>query len=69
MADGLVMLTHAQSQIPVVSSFSGVLVWIGENHSKTLVWMNIFSIVLAEMKTDTFGNVLVWMGPQRLEFL
>ena len=39
IADGLVMLTHGQSQVPVVSSFSVVLVWIGENDTKTLVWM------------------------------
>ena len=47
MADGLVMLTHAQSQVPVVSSFSSVLVWIGENDTKTLVWMKIFSFVFS----------------------
>ena len=53
MADGLTMLTHAQSQVPVVSSFSGMLVWIGENDMKTLVWMKIFCFVFTAMKTDT----------------
>ena len=62
MADGLVMLTHAQSQVPVVFI---VLMWIDENDTKTLVWMKIFCIVFAEMKTDTFENALVWLGPYR----
>ena len=62
MADDVVMLTHAQSQVPVVSSFSGVLVWIGENDKKMPVWMKIFCFVFAEMKTDTFEKALVWMG-------
>ena len=62
MADGLVMLTHAQSQVAVVSLFSSVLVWIGENDTKTLVWMKIFYFVFAEMNTDTFEHALVWRG-------
>ena len=61
--DGGCRLTHAQSQVPVVSSFSSVLVWTGENDTKTLVWMKIFCFVFAAMKTDTFENALVWMGP------
>ena len=56
------MLTHAQSQVPVASSFSSVFVWIGENDTKTLVWMKIFGFVFAEMQNDTFENVFVWMG-------
>ena len=37
--------------------------WSGENDTKMLVWMKIFCFVLAAMKTDTFENVLVCMGP------
>ena len=51
--------------MPVVSSFLGVLAWIGENDTKTLVWIKIFCFVFAEMKTDTFENALVWMMPKR----
>ena len=29
-------LTHAQSQVPVVSSFLSVLVWIGENDNASV---------------------------------
>ena len=53
-ADGLVMLTNAQSQVPVVSLFLSVLVWIGENDTKMQVWMKIFCLVFTKMKTDTF---------------
>ena len=45
-------------------SFSRILVWIGENDTKTLVWMKIFCFVFAAMKTDTFENALVGMGPK-----
>ena len=45
-------------------SFSSVLVWIGENDTKTQVWMKLFCFVFAEMKTDTFENALVLMGPK-----
>ena len=38
------------------SSFSSVLAWIGENDKKT------------EMKTDTFENALVWMGPNNIYY-
>ena len=65
MVDGLVILTHAQSQVPVVSLFSSVLVCIGENDTKTLVWMKIFCLVFAEMKMDTFEIALVGMEPQK----
>ena len=41
------------------SSFSSVLVWIGENDTKTLVWIKIFCFVFATMKTDTFENGIV----------
>ena len=42
------------------SSVSSVLVWLGENDTKTLVqWMKIFCFVFAAMKTDTFENALV----------
>ena len=37
---------------------------IVENDTKTLGWMKLFCFVFAEMKTDTFENVLVWMEPQ-----
>ena len=37
--------------------------WIGENDTKTLVWMKIFCFVFAAMKTETFENALVSMGP------
>ena len=44
------------------SSLSSVLVWTGENETKTLVWTTIFSFVFALMKTDSFENTLVWLG-------
>ena len=59
MADGLVMLTHAQSQVSVVFIVSNVLKWIGKNDTKTLVWMKIFYFVFALLKTDNFENALV----------
>ena len=48
------------------SSFLSVLVRTGENDTKTLVWMKIFCFVFAVMKTDTFENALVWVGPNNL---
>ena len=39
--------------------------WIGENGTKTLVWMKLFCFVFAKMKTGTFENALVWMGSLR----
>ena len=62
MAGGLVMLKHEQSH---AQSFLSVLVWIGENDTKTLVWMKIVCFVFAKMKTDTFKNAFVWMGPKK----
>ena len=53
------VVTHAQSQVPVVSPFSDVLVWIGENDTKTLVSMKTFCFVIVAMKTDTFKNAAV----------
>ena len=48
------------------SSLLSVLVRTGENDTKTLVWMKIFCFVFAVMKTDTFENALVWVGPKNL---
>ena len=45
------------------SSFLSVSVWIDENNTKTQVWMEIFCFVFDEMKTDTFENAIVWLGP------
>ena len=59
MADGQHMRNPRSQSF---SSFSSVLVWTGENETKTLVWMTIFSFVFAAMKTDSFENTLVWMG-------
>ena len=58
MTVGLLMSTHAQSQVTVVSSFPSVLVWIGENDTKTLKWMKIFCFVFAQVKKDSFEKVL-----------
>ena len=49
------------------SSFSSILVWTGENDTKPLVWMKIFCFVFDAIKTDTFENALVWMGPRLLK--
>ena len=46
-----------------------VLVWTGENDTKTLVWMKIFCFVFAAMKADTFENALLWMGPWLVSML
>ena len=35
-------LAHAQFQVPIVSSFSSVLLWVGKIDMKTLVWFKIF---------------------------
>ena len=45
----------AQSQVPVV--------FIVFERFSVLVWMKIFCFVFAKMKTDTFDNALVWIGP------
>ena len=50
-------MSNPRSQL--FSSFSSVLLWIGENDMKTLVWMKIFCFVFAGMKADTFENALV----------
>ena len=39
--------------------------WIGENDTKTLVWMKIFCFVFAVLKTDTFEDKLGLMGPKK----
>jgi len=44
-------------------STGNALLWTGENKTKTLVWSKIFCFVFVEMKTDTFKNALVWLGP------
>ena len=36
--------------------------WIGQNDTKTLLWMNLFCFVFADMKTHSFENALAWMG-------
>ena len=60
-------LTHAYV-IPGTSHFHR-LVWIGENDTKTLARMKIFCFVFAAMKTDTFENALLWMGPESSKML
>ena len=42
--------------------FRAFLTWTGENDTKTLVQTKMFCYVFAEMKNDTYKNVLVWMG-------
>ena len=67
MADGFVMLTHAQSLVTVVSSFSGVFVWsTGENNTKTLVWMEIFCFIFAAMKTSIQSSE-IYLSPYSLK--
>ena len=40
--------------------------WIlGENDTKTLVWMKIVCFVFAVLKTDTYENALVLMEPKK----
>ena len=58
MVDGSVMLTHAQSQVPVVFIvFERFSVRIGENDAKKLVWMKIFCFA--------FENALVAISVDR----
>ena len=64
MADGRVMLTHARCQVPVVLIVFERSSVDRPNDTQTLVWMKIFCFLFAEMKTDTFVNTLVCMGPQ-----
>lgn len=39
------------------------IVWIGENDTKAIVWIEIFGFDFAQMKKTTFENALVWRGP------
>ena len=64
IVDGLVMLTHAQSQLPVVFIvFKRFSVDRCKRYENASVDEKFF--VFAELKMDTFGNALVWMGPQK----
>ena len=60
-------MVNTYTNYPRSQSFSSVLVWTGENDTKTLVRMKIFWFIFSVMKMDTFENALVWMGPQSLD--
>ena len=51
------------------ASFSSILVWTGENDTKTLVWLKLFCFVFPAKKTDTFESDLVWTGPEEFQIL
>ena len=71
MADILVMSTHAQSQVPVAFIvFERFSVDRLKRYENSGVDVNILLqqqqqqfFVFAEMKTETFENALVWIGP------
>ena len=44
-----------------LTSFSSVSVWIGNNDTKTLMWIEIICFVFAYMKSGNFESTLVWV--------
>ena len=50
----------AQCLAVAFSKRFGVLLWMGENDVKTVVWTWDFCYVFSEMKTEVFKKVLMW---------